>query len=201
MDESGDEAPRGRSPHLRAQRQGGMGKRATTLGRVEEKATETPRRARTQLEQKATLREVRPQRAWMVTGHHRRWAEGPLYTTKHGKKAGLAASRVVKSQNILSWRQCVSTAPTVPSILWFVKSGNSYSSVLVIYYDPSSSKAGLSWTGTFFSPFVFLLYWEISCFTFQLLYWIFSFCSHTFNFRTDSCSLTVPFENHGLPVW
>ena len=49
-----------------------MGKRATTLGRVEEKATETPRRARTQLEQKATLREVRPQRAWMVTGHHRR---------------------------------------------------------------------------------------------------------------------------------
>lgn len=119
--------------------------------------------------------------------------------TKQGGKADLTASHVVKFQNILSWCQCVSIAHTVPSILWFVKSGNCYSSVLVIYYDPSSSKAGFSWTGTlifwYILPFcLFALLTDFLSFTFQLLYWVFNFCSNTFNFRTHSCSLTVPFE-------
>lgn len=46
--EGGDEAPRGPSPHLQAQRatgRDGEEETATTLGRVEEKATETPEKS------------------------------------------------------------------------------------------------------------------------------------------------------------
>ena len=46
--ESGDEAPRGLSPHLQAQQatgREGEEETATTLGRVEEKATETPEKS------------------------------------------------------------------------------------------------------------------------------------------------------------
>ena len=114
---------------------------ATTLGRVEEKATETPEKSQDPIKAKSHAQRTQ---ATEDLGGHGRCSRGPLETTKQGGKADLTASCVVKFQNILSWCQCVSIAHTVPSILWFVKSGNCYSSVLVIYYDLSFSKAGFS---------------------------------------------------------
>ena len=160
-----------------SERQGGMGrKRQPPLwGESRKRPLRPQRRARTQLEQKATFREARPQGAWMVTGHHGRCSRRAFGHDKAWEKGRSPASRVMKLLNILSWSQCVSTAHTAPSILWFVKSGNAYSSVLVIYYDPSSSKAGFSSTGAlifwYFLLFcLFVLLRDLLSFTFQLLY-------------------------------
>lgn len=181
--ESGSEAQRGQPPHLQAQWQDGMGRERQPPPWGESRKSRPRRRARFQLKQEAMLREeVRPRGTEMMTddlrGHSRRDFGGD----EAWEKGQISFCPVLWNFKIFYRGASLYPLPsTVPSISWFVKIGNSYPSVLVIFYELFLSRPLLFSDLSCWNPITWrqdLLNWFFKFWVFSLLFSIsLSFCS------------------------